>query len=103
MDPYFIFANYPTKNLNINEKIVAFENSVEQSQQKLAGLLQLSMVNYTKDINLKQKDLFAMLRNVGVDGIILSKLLEKYEERYRPIVYRAVLWLMKFGVLKVLK
>ena len=77
------------------------EGSTEESLQKFEKLNELSMVNYTKDINLKPKDVHSIIKRVGNNGMALSELLGNYEARFRPLVYRAVIWLMKFGILKV--
>ena len=101
MDPYLIFESYPTKTLKTTEKILVTEGSAEETLQKFEKLNELSMVNYTKDINLKPKDVHSIIKRVGNSGMVLSELLGNYEARFRPLVYRAVIWLMKFGILKV--
>lgn len=100
MDPYLIFESYPTQTLSMSASISFLENSLGDSIQKFDILNKLSMVNYTKDINLKLNDVHLLISKVSSKGVVLSKLLDQYDSKSRPLIYRAVIWLMKIGILK---
>ncbi len=102
MDPFVSFAHYPTQQLQPNTQLVLVDNSSEIAIERVLAFQQLAMVNFANYIMPSDDEIKTVLNSASKtpqDAIIL---VSSIPEPRRAIVFRALTWLMKLGVLELI-
>jgi starch synthase len=100
MDPFHAFASYPTQALTPQTRLALVDTSAEVAVQRALAYRQLAMVDFAKIILPSEAEIRAVLQAATPTGAALEWVQGMAEDR-RPFVFRALAWLVKLGVLRV--
>ncbi len=100
MDPFHAFASYPTQSLTPQTRLALVDADVNVVITRALAYRQLAMVDFAKVILPSEADVRAVLQTATSTGAALEWVQAISEDR-RPFVFRALAWLIKLGVLKV--
>jgi glycosyltransferase involved in cell wall biosynthesis len=100
-DPFEAFAGYPTKTLRSDTKLTLVEPDLKASLQRLEQLLRLAMVSYAQPVLPKSTELVDLLRAASVGPRSAGELVKTTQANRRPLLFRALAWLIKVNLLSV--
>lgn len=100
MDPFHAFANYPTQALTPQTRLALVDADAETAITRALAYRQLAMVGFAKVILPSEAEIRAVLQAATPTGAALEWVQALAEDR-RPFVFRALAWLVKLGVLRV--
>jgi len=108
MDPFVAFASYPTATLTLETVLVLVDSDVEAAMSRLSSYQALAMIEFARAIWPSQIELESVLNAAASksgDLILRRKpareLVQAIPEGRRPSVFRALAWLVKLGVFRV--
>lgn len=101
MDPFHAFASYPTQSLTPQTRLALVDADVNVAITRALAYRQLAMVDFAKVILPSEAEVRAVLQTTPSTGAALEWVQAIAEDR-RPFVFRALAWLIKLGVLRVL-
>ena len=100
MDPFHAFANYPTQSLTPQTRLALVDAYADTAITRALAYRQLAMVDFAKLILPSEAEIRAVLQTATSTGAAIEWVQGVAEDR-RPFVFRALAWLVKHGVLKV--
>lgn len=100
MDPFHAFASYPTQALTPQTRLALVDADANTAITRALAYRQLAMVDFAKVILPSEAEIRAVLQTATSTGAALEWVQVIAEDR-RPFVFRALAWLVKLGVLKV--
>ena len=100
MDPFHAFATYPTQALTPQTLLALVDTNFEVAVQRALAYRQLAMVDFAKVILPSEAEIRAVLQTATPTGAALEWVQAIPDDR-RAFVFRALVWLVKLGVLKV--
>jgi alpha-maltose-1-phosphate synthase len=100
MDPFHAFASYPTQALTPQTRLALVDADANTAITRALAYRQLAMVDFAKVILPSEAEIRAVLQTATSTGAALEWVQVIAEDR-RPFVFRALAWLIKLGVLKV--
>lgn len=100
MDPFHAFANYPTQSLTPQTRLALVDADADSAITRALAYRQLAMVDFAKVILPSEVEIRSVLQTTTSTGAALEWVQAIAEDR-RPFVFRALAWLIKLGVLKV--
>lgn len=101
MDPFLAFASYPSQSLTPQTRLALVDADANVAITRALAYRQLAMVDFAKVILPSEAEVRAVLQTTTATGAALEWVQAIAEDR-RPFVFRALAWLIKLGVLKVL-
>lgn len=101
LDPFHAFASYPTMVLTQTMKLSLVDCDVAASIDKVKAYKELAMVNFARDILPHDPEIQAVLHAASGGAKAARDLVASISEARRPYVYRALVWLVKLDVLRV--
>jgi hypothetical protein len=99
MDPFHAFASYPTQVLTPQTQLALVDADVDTAITRALAYRQLTMVDYAKVILPSEAEIRSVLQGAQSPSTA-SALIEGAPQERRALVYRALVWLVKLGVLK---
>ena len=100
MDPFHAFASYPTQVLTPQSLLALVDADADTAITRALAYHQLTMVDYAKVILPSEAEIRSVLQGAQSPSTA-SDLIEGTAQERRALVYRALVWLVKLGVLKV--
>jgi hypothetical protein len=100
MDPFHAFATYPTQALTPQTLLALVDTNFEVAVQRALAYRQLAMVDFAKVILPSEVEIRAVLQTATPTGAALEWVQAIPDDR-RAFVFRALVWLVKLSVLKV--
>ncbi|WP_295523726.1 glycosyltransferase family 4 protein [Limnohabitans sp. Rim8] len=100
MDPFHAFASYPTQVLTPQTLLALVDADANTAITRALAYRQLTMVDYAKVILPSEAEIRSVLQRAQSPSTA-SALIEGTAQERRALVYRALVWLVKLGVLKV--
>ncbi|MCX5875958.1 MAG: glycosyltransferase family 4 protein [Deltaproteobacteria bacterium] len=101
MDPFHAFASYPTKTLTPEMVLGLVDTDIQTAQQRVADYRQLAMVNFAKVVLPSEAEVLAILDATLSCPKTAAELIQAIPVERQPLVFRALVWLVKLGILKV--
>jgi hypothetical protein len=105
MDPFYAFASYPTETLMADTVLRLNEESYKSNVVSQLIYQNLAMVKFAKMLFPTEVELKSILQKVENkhSGEKAIELVSEIPETRKPYVYRSLAWLVKIGVLSVVK
>lgn len=100
MDPFHAFASYPSQSLTPQTRLALVDADANVAITRALAYRQLAMVDFAKVILPSEAEIRAVLQTATSTGAALEWVQVIAEDR-RPFVFRALAWLIKLDVLKV--
>jgi len=97
LDPFHAFASYPTQMLIPETVLRRVDADVDTAISRITAHQGLAMVNYAKVILPTEEEMRLAL--IAAEATAAERLAQITEAR-RPYVFRALVWMMKLGVLR---
>jgi glycosyltransferase involved in cell wall biosynthesis len=105
MDPFYAFASYPTETLMADTVLRLNEESYKSNVVSQLIYQNLAMVKFAKMLFPTEVELKSILQKVENkhSGEKAIELVSEIPETRKPYVFRSLAWLVKIGVLSVVK
>lgn len=100
MDPFHAFASYPTQALTLQTRLALVDADADVAITRALAYRQLAMVDFAKVILPSEAEVRAVLQTATSTGAALEWVQAIPDDR-RPFVFRALAWLVKLGLLRV--
>ncbi len=100
MDPFHAFASYPTQSLTPQTVLGLVDADLNTAVARALAYRQLAMVDFARNILPTEAEVRAVLA-AAQSLAAASGLLQGIAPERQPFVFRALAWLVKLGVLKV--
>ncbi len=101
MDPFHAFASYPTQSLTPQTVLGLVDADLNTAVTRALAYRQLAMVDFARNILPTEAEVRAVLAAAQWPAAA-SALVQGIAQARQPFVFRALAWLLKLGVLKVL-
>jgi len=105
MDPFHAFASYPTQALTPETVLRLTDADLSTAQQRLCQYRQLAMVDFAKVVLPTEEETnFVLAKLAGGAAPSLQQagvLIQGLPQKRQAIVFRALAWMVKMGVLAV--
>lgn len=101
MDPFEIFASYPSRTLEYETILTRRHSSFEESVTCLRNTMKLSMVTFALPIMPAIEDLESLLASVPQSGIRIGLIVQNLSSTTQRQGLRGLAWLLKLGLLEV--
>ncbi len=101
LDPFEAFAGYPSQSLAPETRLALAGPDLAAAQARLEQLTALSMVNYALPLLPEADELAEVLRAASQGAQPARELLRGIPENRRALVFRALVWLIKLDVLRL--
>ena len=105
LDPTESFANYPTKCLDEKTLVAIPCNDSKSIYEKYKLYNSLRIVNYTHvtvPTEAEVQKIIEYLASSYPDPVQAGQVIANIEEKRRPFVLRALVWMLKIGLIKIL-
>lgn len=102
MDPLSGFGSYPTQQLNSDAQIILSAQNLNTALDRVKSYRNLSMVNFAEYV-LPTDDEIKQILHAAINQRPAIELVSGFSEERKPFVFRSLAWLVKLGVLRVLK
>ena len=102
MDPFHAFASYPTQGLKPNTLVCLVDSSLDEAQKRLLSYQGLTMINFAKWIIPADEEIAEVLQQAASGPQVAIDLVKNIDTARKPFVFRALAWLLKLGILKIL-
>ena len=99
IDPYKLFANYPTKILAPQTEIAL--GPVAENGSSWFAISNLRMVTFTKPLIASDEEINQLIDQLKIGPKTANSLLTHYTPERQAIVFRTIAFLIKLGILKV--
>ena len=100
MDPFHAFASYPTQTLTPQTVLALVDAQLETALQRVASYRPLAMVDFAKAVLPTEAEVAVVLRAASQPQPAQMLLKDVAPER-QALLFRALAWLLKLGVIKV--
>jgi hypothetical protein len=101
MDPFALFAGYPTSLLTPQTVIGVMNADVHALLKRVSDYRQLAMVNFAKEVLPAEAEVRAVLNLAASGPRSAVELIQSISTERQPFVFRALVWLVKLGILRV--
>ncbi len=103
-DPFLAFDAYPSGHLSGTSRFALVDSSIEQSRERLQIYLSLEMVSYALAVlpSVEEIDQMLICISSNSEGVMAQEIIGAIEKKRRPLCLRALNWLYKLNILKVL-
>lgn len=102
LDPFEAFADYPTATLTPATVLILAEPDPAASARRLDSLTKLTMVSFAQAVLPTSGELLKLLLLAGEGPRPAAELVQWAEPGRRPVLFRALTWLMKLDLLRVI-
>jgi len=101
MDPFYAFASYPTQTLKTSTILCLADSSLEIAVARVQTYQAMAMVNFAKWVIPTDAEINVLLKQASVGPQPAVALVQYIADARKPFVFRALVWLLKLGVLKI--
>ena len=101
MDPFYAFANYPTRALTASTVLCLADVSLEAATARLQTYQGMAMVSFAKWVVPSNAEIAAVLNQASNGPQAALDLVIQIDEARKPFVFRTLAWLLKLGILKM--
>ena len=101
MDPFHAFASYPTALLTPQTLLGLVDADVQTALKRVAQYRQLAMISFAKLVLPTDAEVQAVLNGLAAGPKTASELIQPISAERQAFVFRALVWLVKLGVLRV--
>ena len=102
MDPFETFSSYATKILTTDSILCLVEDNIQASISRLSALRQLKMVAYSAKVLPTDTEILVLFNSFQTGPKTAEDLISKFSIKRQPILFRALTWLLKLGILKTI-
>ncbi len=103
MEPFYGFASYPTGVLTPATQLVLVDDSAGPSLSRLSDYMALSMVNFAKPVIPTELELQSVISQLANGPQSAAECVAKISPGRKNFVFRALVWLIKCGILKTVQ
>lgn len=101
MDPFHAFACYPTAVLTSQTALSLGTDNLAEAEARVSEYMGLAMVNFAKTVLPTELELQTVLGAAVAGPRPAAELIQFIAAERQAFVFRALVWLLKLGVLKV--
>ena len=101
MDPFYAFASYPTQTLKTTTVLSLADDNLETALARVQTYQAMAMVSFAKGIIPTDAEMTALLSQAASCPQTAMSLVQHFDDTRKPFMFRALVWLLKLGVLKV--
>ena len=102
-DPFFSFAHYASSKLNMSDKLKISRHSLDETIDRFTKLKSIKMSSFITSILPNDDEFLQVFESVENNALTVQNLLTKFDKSRQPFVYRSLFWLLKVGLLKLVK
>ncbi|MCX7174923.1 MAG: glycosyltransferase family 4 protein [Proteobacteria bacterium] len=103
MDPFHAFASYPTQALTLKTVLDLVDANARIATQRVADYRSLAMVSFAKVVLPTDAEVQTVLDAAAAGPMAAAELIHSIPGERQAFVFRALVWLVKLGVLKVVR
>lgn len=103
MDPFHIFASYPTLILNTQTMLSMQDQDIETSLKRIEAYAGLGMVSFAQAVLPEKDEIRAVLTEALSGPKTAEALIAHISTQRKPYVLRSLAWLVKMGILKTIQ
>ncbi len=103
MDPFHTFSAYPTHSLSGQTCLELATANKEEALARVASYKELAMVNYAEFVLPTEEEILAVIEAIEPGVVTVLDLVAAIPEKRQTMVMRALSWLVKLGVLRLVK
>ena len=103
MDPFHTFSAYPTHSLSGQTCLELATANKEDALARVASYKELAMVNYAEFVLPTEEEILAVIEAIEPGVVTVLDLVAAIPEKRQTMVMRALSWLVKLGVLRLVK
>lgn len=101
LDPFHAFGAYPTQNLRPQTVLTLVHADVEAALRQVRAWRDLAMVDFAKAILPDEAEIEAVLQKAATGPKAAADLVASITPNRRPVVLRALTWLVKLGIFRL--
>ena len=101
MDPFVLFAGYPTRTLTPQTMLGLTDADVHAALMRVSGYHQLAMVNFATVVLPTEAEVLAVLNSAACGPRPAIELIQSIAVERQAFVFRTLAWLVKLHILKV--
>jgi hypothetical protein len=101
LDPFFAFESYPTQTVQLTSVLALTDLTAQEALQRLNQYKALAMVNFAQLVFPSDQEITQVLCAAEKGPSSAQALLEGVEPSRQAFVLRALVWLLKLGVLRL--
>ncbi|MEX2132383.1 MAG: hypothetical protein WD772_12955, partial [Pseudohongiellaceae bacterium] len=101
LDPFYAFASYPTQTLLPETVLQLVDSDASTAIARVTQYQSLAMVIYASQVLPTETELQAILAGLATSPQAAGTLIAVIASERQAFVFRALVWLVKLGVLKV--
>jgi starch synthase len=100
LDPFHAFTSYPTRVLSPQTRLALVDSDVQSALLRVRSYRQLAMIDYAKAVLPSDEEIEALLQAAHTPGKAVE-LLAQIPTPRQGYVFRAIAWLVKMHILRV--
>ena len=101
MDPFHAFASYPTQTLTPQTVLALVDADSAIALARVGAYQKLAMVNFAKMVLPSEAEVQLVLNAAAPGAKTALELIQAIPDKRQAHVFRALVWLLKLGILKV--
>jgi starch synthase len=101
LDPFYAFSAYPSSTLKPTTQLVLADESAPQAMARIIEYKALAMVNFAKLVLPNDTEIEALLILAQQGPCTAQALAQTAPPQRQAFVFRALVWLLKLGVIKL--
>ena len=101
MDPFAAFISYPSQLITPETKLKLMDTNQALASKRLAQYRQLTMVNFAKLVLPTEDECQIILAGLNNGIALAADLIKPIPTERQAFVFRAIAWLLKLGIVKV--
>jgi starch synthase len=101
MDPFHAFASYPTQTLTPQTVLALVDADSAIALARVGAYQKLAMVNFAKMVLPSEVEVQLVLNAAASGAKTALELIQAIPDKRQASVFRALVWLLKLGLLKV--
>ncbi len=102
LDPFYAFSGYPTRSLEISQRLALRHPDKIKSLNQLHRYKELTIVNYATYILPGEDESRRLIDLLGNESKTIAEILDHFSEESQTSLYRMIAWLVKLGIVTVL-
>ena len=101
MDPFHAFASYPTQTLTLQTVLALVDADSAIALARVGAYQKLAMVNFAKMVLPSEAEVQLVLNAAAPGAKTALELIQAIPDKRQAHVFRALVWLLKLGILKM--
>ncbi len=100
--PFPCVCQLSTQGLKPNTLVCLVDSSLDEAQKRLLSYQGLTMINFAKWVIPADEEIAEVLQQAASGPQVAIDLVKNIDTARKPFVFRALAWLLKLGILKIL-